>query len=323
MVYGHQPFTGRIVESKETKGKQKQEEDESKQVDNLKENIKSINFKCKDSVSSELISLIKRILVLEPEKRPSVSKILKDHWFDNINTKIQIYNDVEREYITNEFIYNEALTKGNFAQDDKQRTKILEEAMDDNKLDSKDFINNNLESTEDPLKGNISSKSDIMAPFNTSCSDIEELRKEMEESELQIETKKNQILKFSHRVTYINNEYQNNFNELRDNGVFNILKDEDTNASNRKKRTKKVEKTESSEVSHDKKMSDLKSRITNEEQKYSHLFEEKFHIDQAIVQQVVKFGFEHKYIKECLANNENNHCTATYYLLSKDQKTIK
>ena len=157
--------------------------------------------------------------------------------------------------------------------------------MDDNKLDSKDFINNKLESTEDPLKGNISSKSDIMAPFNTSCSDENELRKEMEESELQIETKKNEILKFSHRVTYINNEYQKNFNELRDNGVFNILKDDDTNASNRKKRTKKNEKmTESSEVSHDRKLSDLKSRIANEEAKYSHLFEEKFHLDQNIVQ---------------------------------------
>ena len=95
MVYGHQPFTGRIIESKETKGK-KQEEDDSKQIDNLKENIKSINFKCKDTVSYELISLIKRILVYEPEKRPSISQILKDQWFENINTKIQIYNDVER-----------------------------------------------------------------------------------------------------------------------------------------------------------------------------------------------------------------------------------
>jgi hypothetical protein len=59
--------------------------------------------------------------------------------------------------------------------------KTAEEAQDDEVLDEHDFILPMMISTQDPEKRNMSSKSEIMDPFNTSISAGDDLRQIIED----------------------------------------------------------------------------------------------------------------------------------------------
>ena len=52
------------------------------------------------------------------------------------------------------------------------------------------------------------------------------------------------------------------------------------------------------------------------------IFAENFKRSNKIIHQLEGFGFDNKYIKDCLQNADNNLCTTTYYLLEKDQEKI-
>jgi hypothetical protein len=41
-------------------------------------------------------------------------------------------------------------------------------------------------------------------------------------------------------------------------------------------------------------------------------------IDEVIVTMVSRYGYSKNYVTECLQDNEANHCTTTYYLLSNE-----
>ena len=46
------------------------------------------------------------------------------------------------------------------------------------------------------------------------------------------------------------------------------------------------------------------------------------YIDEEIVNQVSKYGYPRSYVVQCLEDNDANHCTSTYYLLSNEGPNI-
>ena len=45
-------------------------------------------------------------------------------------------------------------------------------------------------------------------------------------------------------------------------------------------------------------------------------------IDNEIVAKVSKYGYPKSYVVQCLEDNDANHCTTTYYLLSNEGPNI-
>jgi hypothetical protein len=90
--------------------------------------------------------------------------------------------------------------------------KSIEEALDDEVLDEHDFKNITITSTNDPEKRNMSEKSEILDPFNTSVSggDIVINEKYFEDnSDVEYYTTKEMpsVIKFDLRIRELNKAY--------------------------------------------------------------------------------------------------------------------
>lgn len=61
----------------------------------------------------------------------------------------------------------------------------------------------------------------------------------------------------------------------------------------------------------------------NREVQKNNPFAPKLEISLIPFYEVCEFGYPNEHLLKCLLNNENNHCTTTYYLLQKDHYTIR
>ena len=146
-------------------------------------------------------SLLKGLLEKDPAKRMTVPEILKHPWFKNLEKSMQIFNEQEKEKILNEFTYNDARRVG----------------RNDTNAAADCFTTLPLDSTDNPLIKNVSSKSIILAPFNSTKSH----NSLMHDSIREIMFDKNLVIKFAARVRDIDRQYELNNNCELDNGVYN------------------------------------------------------------------------------------------------------
>ena len=114
------------------------------------------------------------------------------------NERIELFSEEEKEIIKKEYCYD-------------RRSR----ANDSQSL----FTEQNIDSTLNELTKNVSSKSVILAPFNTTQSDVSE--KQDYTQDLIIEKK--EIIKFAAKVRDIDRQYEKNNNEDIDQGVDNML----------------------------------------------------------------------------------------------------
>lgn len=119
-----------------------------------------------------------------------------------MDLQINIFNDGEKEAIKKEFIY--------CADDDKNLQTVAHQSFN--------FTDRNLNSTQHVLLRNLSSKSIILAPFNTTKS---HLSMEICQTVQELMIEKNCVIKFGMRVKEIDKNYEQNNNVDLDNGVFN------------------------------------------------------------------------------------------------------
>ena len=80
------------------------------------------------------------------------------------------------------------------------------------------FSEGNLDSTLDVLGRNVSTKSDILCPFNTSKT---HLSAELHDSVTDILFDKAEVMRLAARMKDLDRDYERNYNDKMDNGVFN------------------------------------------------------------------------------------------------------
>ena len=183
MLYGSVPFKANNMEELHTM-------------------IMSANYTLKEDVSAEARDVLRGMLEKNPKKRLSIPKILKHQWFNDIDKTMSIFNEQEKAQIRKEFTYNEARRI-------QRKDDELEAADCFTELGINTTVNTDLK--------NVSSKSIILAPFNSTKSHVSDLHPSIEENMHE----KNKIIKFAAKCRDADRQYEmNNCWEL-DNGVYN------------------------------------------------------------------------------------------------------
>jgi len=114
----------------------------------------------KEDVSENAKNLIRGLLCTNPKKRLSVRQVLEHPWLVGAELLSRdIFNETEKEVIRSEFTYNDP---SRFNRN--ERINQLEEPWDC-------FTELNLDSMNQTLR-NASEKSLILAPFNSTMSDL-------------------------------------------------------------------------------------------------------------------------------------------------------
>lgn len=102
------------------------------------------------------------------------------------------------------------------------------------------FTEQNLETSQNELTRNISSKSNILAPFNSTYSEVPE-KQEIKESMMA----NRNVVKFAAKVKDIDRQYEKNNNCELDNGVYNKLMGD--SSESKEKNKKELDPLESNE----------------------------------------------------------------------------
>lgn len=115
----------------------------------------------KEEVSPDAQNLIRGLLNIDPKKRLGPADVLKHKWLAGAELlSTDIFNNDEKEVIRSEFTYNDP---SRFIRNEK--IKLDEEPWDC-------FTELNLDSMNQTLR-NASEKSLILAPFNSTMSDVD------------------------------------------------------------------------------------------------------------------------------------------------------
>jgi serine/threonine protein kinase len=174
----------------------------------LHKQIMEARYNLKDEISAEAKNLIQCLLNPDPETRYTVAQTLKHPWLQNADVSMlpggQILQPEEQEVIRSEYTYN-----------DPSRFNRNEKVGDDEPWDC--FTELNLDSMNQTMR-NASSKSVILAPFNSTMSDLSGFFRTVMKM-AKMEDKRN-ILKFAARCRDQDRQYEINNNAELDNGVY-------------------------------------------------------------------------------------------------------
>lgn len=136
-------------------------------------------------MSPEAQSLIRGLLNIDPKKRLGTSEVLTHKWMAGAELlSTDIFNDEEKEIIRSEFTYNDP---SRFNRNEK--IKLDEEPWDC-------FTELNLDSMNQTLR-NASEKSLILAPFNSTMSDVDAFMRSI--LEMAPMEKKKDVVRFAAR----------------------------------------------------------------------------------------------------------------------------
>lgn len=189
MLYGSVPFKGNGIQE-------------------MHPYILAGDYKLGDEASDSAKDLLRKILNVDENQRYSIDQILAHPWMQNIKPKENIFNSEEMEEIDCEFNISKAQHIYNLYRMNTFNTDLHELP----------FTEGNIDSTQNALIKNITTKSVVLAPFNSTLT----------ESGLQLFSKlgdvavpKKGIFKFRGRVKELDREYEKNNNGDLDNGVYN------------------------------------------------------------------------------------------------------
>ena len=213
-------------------------------------------------------------------------------------------------------------------ESDEEKSIGAAAAMLDDKLDTHDFGDDALDSVRDVELRNAETRSEVLAPYNTSDNDSVDLIDEIaEDPNVEIFSRFEQamfvergaaLIDFAPLVIPINREYEAMNNEGMDAGQ---LKDGMIDTPIKEKDKKRQRLDTAFHQKYDSILDHLPERPREELNK---LFvdDPKNYYKESIVAKLYKMGFTSQYIYKSLAENLANHCTTTYYLLDKDQTKI-
>lgn len=290
-------------------------------------------FKLRTDISHEARDLLRKMLELDPTKRITTEQIGAHDWLaksPSTSDHTELFSAEEKAAIGKEYAYP-----------GKRREEDAESQ----------FTERDIDASQSELMRNNSTKSVILAPFNSLV--------EKEESVLQAEGKgadvreKRKAIKFAPRAKEVDRQYEKNNNGDMDNGVYNKCASSTTNnnlsehqslhSSHSKKETplKAAEQpselylsiisrddscdfSPESKTGHSRRQLVVEPRNTGStlagntgvEEIGIRAFRHRADIDEEIVKKVETFGYPKGYLVNALAVHELNHATTCYYLLS-------
>ena len=149
----------------------------------------------KEDISVEARDLLRGLLEIDPKKRLTIRQIYRHPWLKNMDMSVQLFNEEERELIKKEYTYNDQ---------SRYNRNENEEPVDC-------FTEHNFESQYSTLK-NHSSKSVILAPFNSTMSDQDGTLEEMNSLIENNLVDKKRVLRFAKKCREVDRQYEFNNN---------------------------------------------------------------------------------------------------------------
>ena len=245
----------------------------------LHKQIKKAKYNLKNEISSEAQNLIKSMLITDPNKRITIPEILNHSWL-NDTEKIELFSEEERTLLKKEISYKSS---------DANSSEL--------------FTEKEMDSSMNDLTRNHTSKSNVLAPFNSSCSEVDEL--EDNENDEKLENKKN-IIKFDAKVRDADRQYEKNNNCDNDNGVYNKFVCDSSQS--------KGESISSYKSEFDSLLSDYEDN-DKKDNPFEETVDDKMEIIPDVLKQLEDLKFDPKRVVESLEKMELNHATTTYFLL--------
>lgn len=274
--------------------------------------IKGYFSEIKD-ISREAKDLLHSLLEVNPKKRITVDQVLEHPWL--IGGEI----DNPAPFFTKAEIV--LLSKANVDYKNCTKEEIIE-----------NFTLKNLDTGNDIENKNITSKSVILAPFNSSIENKALTLVLSPDPQLTFEQN---LIQFNTRTKVQNRNYELNNNGEIDHGILinhsrsqsqvvnsnsiNII-DNNNKSPNNKEPSNKLTSNNSPHHTENKKISEGELSSKKDSQRNVNSLvnnSSAFIIDDSVVGMVENLGYKSEYMYKWLNNSELNYATATYFLLAK------
>ena len=257
-----------------------------------------INVKPKEieNISIEAKNLLKGLLNKNPSKRLTCSQILNHPWLKHSNNNMDSLN---------------LFTKAELTMMSKTYIDYRKGELEDLK---ENFTLSNLRNDEIKLEEkNVTTKSTILDPFNScinndnnsSNNDLVIMDDSFDDFKNENIKLENDIMIFNNKVKEFNLNFEVNNNQEVDNGM--IIKTQSDNVSS------------SSSMNNSLSLNDISKDFI--EEKYSNKKNE-LNIDKNILNEIEQYGYDKKYVLNCIENNKLCHASTVFYLL-KNYKDIE
>lgn len=175
-------------------------------------------YEIKDENLSEVAKdLISKLLQTDVKKRLSAYEVLGHPWLKDANVEMDIFTQKEKDLIQKEYL-SKNIDRQNrnsiIQQPTHQQTNQDTEALfTEHKLDT--------QTSDCSQIGNASTKSIILAPFNSTISGFDESADNQWPEEIKMNIVNKKAVKFSAQCRDANRQYEQNNNADLDNGVYN------------------------------------------------------------------------------------------------------
>ena len=188
----------------------------------LQKLIMKAKYTLKDDISQEARNLLKGLMEKDPNKRMTIAQVLNHKWLEDAKTdftSVELFTDQEKQYIKTEYSYTKSKRYN-------RNPDMIENSQADGSpcdLDKDMFTEHMLDSTQNSILKNCETKSVILAPFNSTKSNLNE-QENQEPVELSDSIREmlesRRIIKYGPRVRDIDKQYEINNNADLDNGVY-------------------------------------------------------------------------------------------------------
>jgi len=266
-------------------------------VEEIRKLIISGEYDLKDEVSEDVRDLLVHMLEVNPRKRYTITQILSHRWFANYDANIRLFSNEEEEAIAKEFT------------NERYRNNEIETTESDW------FIEQNLDKTQYELTKNITTKSAILAPFNSNATD----RCSSDSINKLVLGKR--VIKLNPKVKEADRQYERNNNADVDNGVYNKA----DYANDKVESFYNQDSNEDfviSKISNDQRTKANPSQSKKiQESLLKSLIPKPLVIDEELVKKMEELGYPFEYTMEALNKSLRNYATTTYFLLLSQQHT--
>ena len=264
----------------------------------LQNQIVNVKPKEIENISIEAKNLLKGLLNKNPSKRLTCSQILNHPWLKHSNNNMDSLN---------------LFTKAELTMMSKTYIDYRKGELEDLK---ENFTLSNLRNDEIKLEEkNVTTKSTILDPFNSCINNdnnssnndlviMEDSFDDFKNENIKLE---NDIMIFNNKVKEFNLNFEVNNNQEVDNGMIIKTQSESDNVSS------------SSSMNNSLSLNDISKDFIEEKNNNK---KNELNVDKNILNEIEQYGYDKKYVLNCIENNKLCHASTVFYLL-KNYKDIE